>query len=144
MQIDYIEINAEIRTQQQLFEHIAHIWYRLEYISDQEAFIVDLKARESEQSTGFIDGFAIPHGKGATVLRPGVLYLKLTNPLTWETMDGQAITEVFSLAIPTDNSEKVHLQNLALISRKLVNQDFRTKIKAATTVEDLQALFINI
>lgn len=36
-----------------------------------------------ESTTGMTDGFAIPHAKSAAITKPGIAFLKLTNPIDW-------------------------------------------------------------
>ncbi len=140
MKIDEIMINVNIDDIDGLFTYIAEKWQELGYVNDANKFKEGLYLREGETSTGFVDGFAIPHSKNSSVIKPGVMYLSLENAIAWDTFDGNDIKYVFTLAIPEDDSENVHLKNLALISRKLVNEQFRNNIKDINSAEELLEL----
>ncbi len=144
MKIDHIEFVDNINTKEQLFEKISKIWKEKGYIESENKFLESLKERESLNSTGFVEGFAIPHGKSTTVKKPGILFIKLDEGLEWETMDNQKIDCVFSLAIPGENSGDEHLENLAKISRKLISEEFRKEIKSSKDIDSLSEVLKEI
>ncbi len=136
MKITSVEIIENCVSKEELFSQIAQIFREKSIIIDESEFIQALIERESQVSTGFIDGFAIPHGKSKTVIEPGIIFLKLNPGINWESMDGELITSVFALAIPSSGSAE-HLKALTLISRKLVDENFRNNLKSATSKEEI-------
>ncbi len=144
MKIDYIEFINNINTKEQLFERISKIWKEKGYIENEEKFLKAIIERENLNSTGFVEGFAIPHGKSLTVKKPGILFIKLEEGLEWETMDNQKIDCIFSLAIPGETSGDDHLENLAKISRKLISEEFRKEIKTSKDIDSLSKVLKEI
>ncbi len=144
MKIDHIEFIKNVNTKEQLFERISKIWKEKGYVESEEEFLESLKEREILNSTGFVEGFAIPHGKSSTVKKPGILFIRLEDGLEWETMDNQKIDCIFSLAIPGENSGDEHLENLAKISRKLISEEFRNEIKTSKDIDSLSMVLKEI
>ncbi len=132
MKITSVEIIEKCANKEELFTIIANKFKENSVITDVNVFVQALIARENEVSTGFVDGFAIPHGKSEVVNEPGILFLKLNSGIDWQSIDGELITSVFALAIPMSGASE-HLKALTLISRKLVDEEFRAKLKCATT-----------
>ncbi len=143
MQITKIEIIEACENKEVLFEIIAKQFKENKIIKLETKFVEALKARESEVSTGFVDGFAIPHGKSDTVIEPGIIFLRINNGIDWPSMDGELIHHVFALAIPEVGGEE-HLKTLTKISRKLVDEKFRNNLKLADTKEEIAKILIEI
>lgn len=134
MLIDHIVLNLEVKNQEELFEYIANTWEEKGVVTNALEFKTALEKRESESSTAFVDGFAIPHGKSSCVNNPGIMFIKLATPLNLESMDGKVSDCIFSLAITDIDGGDEHLRNLALISRKLVDAKFRDSLKNANDI----------
>lgn len=143
MKITKIDILENCPSKEVLFNQIADHFLAAKTIDNHAEFVEALVARENEVSTGFVDGFAIPHGKSSTVKEPGLIFMKIKNGVEWPSMDGALTTDVFSLAIPEDGG-KEHLKILTLISRKLVDEDFRKQIKNAQTEEEIAVIIEEI
>ncbi len=127
-----------LENKQDLFKQIAHQAWELGYVEAEQACFEGLKEREEQQTTGFQEGFAIPHCKDQTVKSPKLLFFK-TNPIPWDSLDGSDITNSFILLIP-EQSAKEHLKYLSLIARSLIDTTFRQELKAATTSEMIYQL----
>lgn len=125
-------------TKTDLFEFIAKKATVLGIVDSEAKCLAGLEAREAQQTTGFQDGFAIPHCKDDTVITPSIVYIK-TNPIPWDSLDGQPITNAFSLLIPATGGE-LHLKYLSQIARSLIDDDFRAALKATDDVDKIYAL----
>ncbi len=143
MQITNIDVIEACENKEALFEIIAKQFKEKNIIKLETDFVKALKAREAEVSTGFVDGFAIPHGKSATVIEPGIIFLKINNGIDWPSMDGGLIHYVFALAIPEVGGEE-HLKTLTKISRKLIDEQFRNDLKLAKNNEEIAKILIEI
>ncbi len=143
MQITNIDVIEACENKEALFEIIAKQFKEKNIIKLETEFVKALKAREAEVSTGFVDGFAIPHGKSDTVIEPGIIFLRINNGIDWPSMDGGLIHHVFALAIPEVGGEE-HLKTLTKISRKLVDEQFRNNLKLAKNNEDITKILIEI
>lgn len=90
--------------------------------------------REKEGSTGMINGFAIPHAKSDSILKPKILFLRNSQEINdWETLDDMPVVVVISFLIPKGKGEEEHLKNLAKVSKKLMNEE---NIKILKTTND--------
>ncbi len=108
------------------------------FVSSKEVCLEGLREREQQQTTGFQDGFAIPHCKNNTVYAPKLMYFK-TSPIPWDSLDGSPITDSFALLIPEKAADE-HLKYLAILSRALIDDDFRSGIKDSQTHEETYQL----
>lgn len=122
-------IEEKIHNKELLFERIAQKAKSMGYVESEKACYEGLVARENEQTTGFQDGFAIPHCKDDTVIKPTLLIFK-TQPIEWDSLDGEPIEFSFVLLVPEEAS-KEHLKILAKIAKSLIDKDYRKKLKKA-------------
>lgn len=139
---DNILISDEpISSKEVLFKFAAENAKKLNYVLSERDCFNGLMERESQQTTGFQDGFAIPHCKNNTVISPKVLYIK-TKPIPWDSLDGKDITESFVLLIPEKGAEE-HLKILAKIARSLIDAGYRNNLKNAEKKSDIFELISN-
>jgi multiphosphoryl transfer protein len=85
-------------------------------------------ARESMYSTGLGHGFAIPHCRSDAITANSVAVLKLKNSLEWGSVDEKPVQMVLLLAIRESDANNSHMQVLAKLARKLMNEDFRQQL----------------
>ncbi|WP_252178076.1 fructose PTS transporter subunit IIA [Endozoicomonas sp. 4G] len=129
-------LDVAASSKEALFEAISKVALETGVISNADAFVEGLKAREVFGSTGFMDGFAIPHCKNAVVQEPTVFFIRLQEGLEWGLADNTAAQYIFCLAI-SDTDDGEQLKVLSKLSRKLVHADFRSQLKAVTSTADI-------
>jgi fructose PTS system EIIBC or EIIC component len=83
-----------------------------------------LLQREKEGTTGFTDGFAIPHTQVSGLADAKIAIFTFNNSIQWESLDGKDIEVAIVLMTPDGPSNKEHLKLLSQLSRKLMNPDF--------------------
>jgi PTS system fructose-specific IIC component len=88
-------------------------------------------AREQTDETGLPGGIAIPHAKTAAVTIPSLAFARLTPGVDFGAEDGPADL-VFLIAAPADAAE-AHLAVLSKLARNLMQDDFTSALRAATT-----------
>lgn len=109
--------------------------------SDADALTAAFLKRESEGTTGMVDGFAIPHAKTDAVKRPAVVVLKANEGIaSWETMDNAPVTCVIALLVPESMAGTEHLQILSKVATALTDDAFRAAFKAEGDASALAAL----
>jgi len=91
--------------------------------------------RESTYSTGFGHGFAIPHAKTDAVRSASLVMLRLREPVPWGSLDDTPVGTVLLLVMPESHASHQHLRILASLSRRLMHEEFRARLSAATDVE---------
>ncbi len=80
------------------------------------AILASLSERERQGSTGFGQGFAIPHGKIDGLTRIYGLFVRLSDPVDYKALDDVPVDLVFLLLSPPESGAE-HLKALAAISR---------------------------
>ncbi len=99
--------------------------------------------REDTGSTGFGDGFAVPHCKTDAVAAATVAIARLKKPVDWQALDGRPVDVVVLLAIRASDPARKHLKMLARLSRLAMQDEFRGLLRGerdpAALVVALQA-----
>jgi fructose-specific phosphotransferase system IIA component len=92
--------------------------------------------REQTRTTGIGHGLAIPHGKSGGVESLAMAIGKPAKPMDFQAIDAKPVRLVVLLASPPDRTSD-HIQALARISRLMTMEDFREKIYAAQSPEEI-------
>ena len=93
--------------------------------------------RECGHSTGFGNGFAIPHCKTNAIRSHSLVALKFSKPVPWDSIDGQPVRVMFLLAVRESDSAINHLKTLAKLARLLMDETFRSRIEAEDGAQSL-------
>lgn len=104
-------------------------------VTDLEAYLAAVRAREEHGTTAVGFGVAIPHGKSAGVARAAVAFGRAPRGLEWPALDAEPVRLVFLIAAP-EGAHDVHLRALAQLARMLMHEEVRNKLLAARTPED--------
>ncbi|WP_307308094.1 PTS sugar transporter subunit IIA [Neobacillus driksii] len=134
---DLIELNLVASTQLEVISQLASLLGQQGRIKSVSAFIEGVLERESEFSTGFGNGFAIPHCKSDTVETASIIIGKTTNSIEWNSLDDKPVTFIIMLAIPSGEGGTTHLQILSALSGKLMDDEFRDQLMSATQPEQI-------
>ena len=126
-------------TKEEAIKKLAEHAFSLDIVTDLSGFIHDVYQRESIVSTGIGYGIAIPHAKSIHVKRPSVLFAKSDEGIPFDSLDGKDAKLLFLIAMPEDGTQ-AHLKVLAMLSRKLMHQDFRDALLDATSADEVLAL----
>jgi len=108
-------------------------------VNDAEALKEAVWTREQTRTTGIGHGLAIPHGKCSGMKQLAMAVGRPAEPMDFEAIDAQPVRLVVLLASPPDRTSD-HIQALASISRLMTMEDFREKIYAAETPEEIYGL----
>lgn len=98
-------------------------------------------SREKLGSTGLGQGVAVPHGriKGVKMKNTLAVFVRLKNPIPFESPDGIPVSLLFFLLIP-DNVTQQHLEILSEIAEMFSDDAFRTRLAtdpSSTSVHNL-------
>ena len=100
---------------------------------DADALMQAFLTRESEGTTGMMDGFAIPHAKCSAVKTPSVIVVKDDSGVAgWDTMDQAPVNVAIALLIPESQAGTTHLKLLSKVAEALMDEGFRATVKSAT------------
>ncbi|WP_338467284.1 PTS sugar transporter subunit IIA [Novosphingobium sp. ZN18A2] len=113
------------------------------YALDRTEVSERIDEREKLGSTGFGRGVAIPHARIEGLSRPVAVFLKLEHPVDFDAADGMPVDCIFGLLSP-EQAGAMHLQALAAISRMTRDERMHEALVAATDVEALNGLLVNV
>ncbi|MCF7957961.1 MAG: PTS sugar transporter subunit IIA [Phycisphaerae bacterium] len=136
LKIENIKVPLEAREKYQAITELTHLLDNGNTFTDFEDILKTVMAREAIRSTGVGQGFAIPHGKCASVKQLTMAIGKPAEPIDFKSIDGQPVSVIILLVSPSDKTGP-HIQALARISRIMTNMTFRKRIWDCTSAEAL-------
>ncbi|WP_010452757.1 PTS fructose transporter subunit IIABC [Vibrio rotiferianus] len=138
---DLIKLDLQATSKEDVFKELVAVLHAQGRISDQEQFLADIKAREELGNTGFEDGVAIPHAKSAAVLEPAVVIGVSKSGIEYGAEDGLPSKLFFMIASP-DGGDNHHIEVLAELSSKLIEDGFIDAFLGAANSQDALALLL--
>lgn len=100
-----------------------------------------LAEREQSGSTGVGHGVAAPHARLNSLQRMRGVFVRLEQPVEFESVDDQPVDLIFALFAPVDAGAE-HLRALAKVSRLLRHADLRQQLRQARTADAVHALLV--
>ncbi|KKO54011.1 fructose-specific PTS transporter subunit EIIC [Paenibacillus sp. DMB20] len=137
---DLINLNLVGTTQDAVIDEMIGILERNGAVRADGDFKQAILAREQESSTGIGMNIAIPHGKSDAVLKPSVVFGIQQDGVDWKSLDGSEAKLIFMIAVPRNSKQNAHLKVLQMLSRKLMDDDFREALLAVKTKEEAYQL----
>lgn len=139
MDASLIELDLDVTSREEAFDVLTRKLEGAGYLNDRLSYLEALERREALSSTGIGFEVAIPHGKTDAVKRPVIAFAKARNGIEWDSLDGEPAKLIFMIGVPEVAEGDEHLRMLALLSRRLIDDEFRRHLQEATTVEDVMA-----
>ncbi|WP_318519139.1 PTS fructose transporter subunit IIABC [Photobacterium leiognathi] len=134
-------LELKAKTKDDVFNEMAELLVAQGRVADKTQFIADVKAREELGNTGFEEGIAIPHAKSAAVAQPAVAIGVSRTGIEYGAEDGKPSQLFFMIASP-DNGDNHHIEVLAELSSKLIEDGFVEQFLAAKTEKEALALLL--
>lgn len=100
-----------------------------------------LTERELAGSTGVGYGVAAPHARLEGLTRMRGVFVRLEQPIEFDSVDDQPVDLIFALFAPP-NASTEHLRALARVSRLLRQGDLRENLRQARTADAIHALLV--
>ncbi len=97
-------------------------------------------SRERLGCTALGNGVAMPHARIDGIDAPMAAFVRLDEPVDFDTPDDRPVDLVFALLVPTER-EACHSEELAELSRVFADADFRGQLRAAGSARALYELF---
>lgn len=138
---ELIKLDLQATSKEEVFQELVSVLHAQGRISDQTQFLTDIKAREELDNTGFEDGVAIPHAKSAAVLEPAVVIGVSQSGIDYGAEDGLPSKLFFMIASP-DGGDNHHIEVLAELSSKLIEEGFIDAFLNASNTEEALALLL--
>ncbi|MDB5450862.1 MAG: ptsN [Phenylobacterium sp.] len=108
---------------------------------DTGATLDALTEREHAGSTGVGHGVAAPHARLAGLDRMRGVFVRLEQPVEFDSVDDQPVDLIFALFAPKEAGTE-HLRALARVSRLLRQPKLREHLRQARTVDAIHALLV--
>ncbi len=134
-------LELKAKTKDDVFNEMAELLVAQGRVADKTQFIADVKAREELGNTGFEEGIAIPHAKSTAVAQPAVAIGVSRAGIEYGAEDGKPSQLFFMIASP-DNGDNHHIEVLAELSSKLIEDGFVEQFLAAKTEKEALALLL--
>ncbi len=134
-------LDLKATSKDQVFAELIELLHQQGRISDQQQFLNDIHAREEIGNTGFEDGVALPHAKSAAVTQPAVAIGISKSGIEYGAEDGQPSKLFFMIASPDGGSDH-HIEVLAELSSKLIEEGFIQNLMAATSSKQALELLL--
>ena len=135
----HVLLDQSAQSVDEAIELIARAAVSLGLASDADAVADAIKAREAEGTTGMMGGFAIPHAKTNAVTKEGVLVVRFTEGIAWESMDKEPITCAIVL-LNTEAGAAEHLRLLSSVAVMLMDENFRSRVQASSDPAEIAAI----
>ena len=125
---DLIDLRLTCKDKTSVIRKLAQRLQQAGRIDQGYEFVEAVEARETVTSTGIGFGLAIPHGKSDAVKRASVAFGRCATDIEWQSHDGAPVRLVFLIAVPKLAADNQHLKILALLSRRLMHEEFRQRL----------------
>jgi fructose-specific phosphotransferase system IIA component len=132
-----VKFGMEVSSKDDAIRKVAAMMYDAGKVTDKEVYTQGVFDREKEFATGIGMHIAIPHCKNDVVKEAAFTMVKLKNDIDWGSFDGLPVNFIIMLAAP-DNGDNVHLTMLSTLARNLMDDDFRSGLLEAKSVEDIK------
>lgn len=126
--LDLIEPNLEGTTREEIIDELIEKLDESGILTSKQQFRQAILTREKEGTTGIGMNIAIPHGKTNAVKRPAIAFGIKRDGVDWKSLDGSVSKLIFMIAVPESGAGDMHLKILQMISRKLMNEEFRNQL----------------
>jgi PTS system nitrogen regulatory IIA component len=140
--IDRVDADLFVANKKALFQQLGTLAARKLGLAP-KTVVAALTEREKLGSTGFGGGVAVPHGRIEGLPGEFGLFVRLTQPIDFQSVDGLPVDLVFLLLSPPDAGAD-HLKALASVSRALRNRETVAKLRGARSRDALFALLVGV
>lgn len=121
-------LDVEIIQKDEVLKFIANLAKNLNIVSDSTKLYEDLQAREKQYPTAVQQMIGIPHAKSSVVKEPKLIFIRLKNPVEWDSPDGFQVKAIFAILVPEAKASKEHLKILSNVAIHLLDEEFQEKI----------------
>ncbi|MGL5286474.1 MAG: PTS fructose transporter subunit IIABC [Aeromonas sp.] len=134
-------LNLAASSKEEVFTEMASMLASAGKVGDKQQFVADLWAREELDNTGFEQGVALPHAKSSAVTAPAVAVGISRAGIDYGAEDGEPSRLFFMIASPAGGANH-HIEVLAELSSKLIEEGFIARLLAAATPTEALALLL--
>lgn len=141
----YIFLDKESTTRDEVLNFICQKAEELNIIADKTSKKVfnSFIKRENESTTGFEEGFSIPHAISSNILEPAIIFIRLKTGVDWHSIDNKPTKFIIALFIPENQRSSSHMEVLSSIAVGLLNNDFKNILINSKNENEILDAFIN-
>lgn len=129
-----IVLRMRARTKLEALEALAAKLYESGKIAERRGFLSDVLRREAEFSTGIGFGIAIPHAKSRYVNTASIAIGRLARAIPYGAAGEEPVDVLLMIAVP-EREESAHLKILQRLSRSIMDEAFRARLREAADTE---------
>jgi fructose PTS system EIIBC or EIIC component len=133
--LELIDVDLKGSTRDEVIDEMIQKLEGAGTITSSNEFKQAILAREEESTTGIGMNIAIPHGKSTAVTKPRVVFGIKRDGVDWKSLDGSDAKLIFMIAVPKESEGNEHLKILQLLSRQLMDEDYRNRLLNAESKE---------
>ncbi|WP_308377835.1 fructose-specific PTS transporter subunit EIIC [Streptomyces sp. ISL-98] len=126
-----VKVQLESHDRDAAIREMAELLAATGNVRDVDELVRVALAREGQGTTGLGEEIAIPHAKTDAVSAPIVGFARSAEGIEWGSLDGTKAKLVFMISVPEAAAGDEHLRILSMLSRKLMDTDFRARLSAA-------------
>lgn len=138
-------LDEELNSKEEVIHYLTHVTNNK--VIDQDQYEKDVLIRENTIPTYVGFNIGLPHARTSGVSEAFVLYARLKNEVAWGEAEEEKANQVFLIGVPDKDSgeaSNLHLKILAMLSRKLVHDEFRETLLKAETEDEILAVLKEI
>ncbi|MGI2314383.1 fructose-specific PTS transporter subunit EIIC [Staphylococcus cohnii] len=134
-----IFLNKKLDNKKEVLSYIATQANNIGISTNVNSILEGLEKREEEGSTGMEKGIAIPHIASDYVKTSSLIIVQLKEGIEWPALDGEKTDFIISIMVPLGSGSE-HLEILAQLSRKLMDENYIKELKNANSEEKIMHL----
>jgi fructose PTS system EIIBC or EIIC component len=142
--LNLINVDLDGSTRDDVIDEMIHMLKQTGSITSSMSFKEAIINREEESTTGIGMNIAIPHGKSEAVNKPSVVFGIKKDGVDWNSLDGSKAKLIFMIAVPKESEGNEHLKILQLLSRQLMDEEYREKLLNVKSREEAFVLLEEI
>ena len=139
LQRKFIKVPVDSKDKESVIAELIDLLNADGLLSDRDAALESVMAREQTRSTGIGGRIAIPHGKcdavNQLVMAMGIAH----SPIDFKSIDNKPVTIIILLISPADQTGP-HIQALAKISKLMLDEDFKELLEKANSAEEVHKM----
>ncbi|WP_198434704.1 PTS sugar transporter subunit IIA, partial [Aerococcus mictus] len=131
-----MDLNLQTESKKDTLVHLAKRFSDCGGVSDAEAYVEKLEAREAQSTTGVGDEIAIPHAQHESIKEAAIIFARSAEGIEWESFDGQPAKLIFMIAAPEGGGGE-HLKALAQLSKVLLKDGVKDALLKAQSPDEV-------
>lgn len=141
---DCVAVDLKVSSKKQLIQEMAEIMAACGCLKESGIDASDVfdaaMEREKLGSTGVGSGVALPHARMDNIDQVIAVGVRLDGPVEFEAIDDRPVDLAVLILAPSD-AGSAHLRALAMISRRLRNEEVRARLRKAPDEESFYTTF---